>query len=206
MKKLRSYKRKVKLCVSRLKKELRLTQPECARCGECCGPVQTTWPEARAIGRSLTKRGLWPAVAKRMLEQERADNRLECPLLTYDGKTAGCLVYNSRPIVCRVFGHHTDTPCKNITVRYQPSKFFFQYMDLLVQENVYVREALMDMITEADREAFGGVDMDSVDQQQEMEERIMSKNNDKKKLVTGDKMKDADEELAKTKEKVVNDQ
>lgn len=65
----------------------------CTNCGECCGIVPVSIPELNAIRDYIAVNGINPV--------KRADKTI-CPFR--DEKQKKCLIYEARPIICRLFG------------------------------------------------------------------------------------------------------
>lgn len=88
----------------------------CIRCGKCCGPLKVTHLEVFKVVSTITRKGLWPEVRdnlNRALNSTDPNERVICPMLRMiEGKSA-CMVYNQRPIVCRLQGTKKTLPCPN---------------------------------------------------------------------------------------------
>lgn len=65
----------------------------CTNCGACCGFVPVSITELNAIRDYIAVNGISPV--------ERADKTI-CPFR--DEKAKKCLIYEVRPIICRLFG------------------------------------------------------------------------------------------------------
>lgn len=65
----------------------------CKNCGECCGIIPATAIEVNTIRKYITENNIKPV--------KRADKTI-CPFR--DDKAKKCLIYEVRPIICRLFG------------------------------------------------------------------------------------------------------
>jgi hypothetical protein len=119
-KKLRTDDRDMKILIKKIKKELP-NFTDCRRCGECCGPLHISQKEYVDIIHELSRKELFPTVAKNLLREdytERGEARFTCPLLwiendpkVIEGRKTVCMVYRKRPVICRLQGIHPEMPC-----------------------------------------------------------------------------------------------
>ena len=65
----------------------------CTNCGQCCGIIPVTMIELNTIRNYIAERGIHPV--------KRADKTI-CPFR--DEVNKKCLIYEARPIICRLFG------------------------------------------------------------------------------------------------------
>jgi Fe-S-cluster containining protein len=94
-------------------------------CTECCHQyVDVSETEIFKIRRELRK--LDKNFIQRVRIQEREDN--VCPLLDIENRT--CLVYKSRPDICKAFGHYTGAlSCSyNLDVELEPVEDYLYSM------------------------------------------------------------------------------
>jgi hypothetical protein len=74
----------------------------CSGCGDCCGPVPCTHEEWLVISNWCAEKGVMPAAL--------VPGQLKCPFMR-QGDKAECLVYEVRPLLCRLFGHVEGMVC-----------------------------------------------------------------------------------------------
>ena len=113
----KSKKRTEMLTLRKLRRSIPKTEG-CIRCGECCGPLRATPYEIIKIVSMITRKELWPEVRENLNVNLESDNeyvQVSCPLLRMNEDVGSeCMVYNQRPIVCRLHGLKRTLPCKNI--------------------------------------------------------------------------------------------
>lgn len=96
-----------------MKKIKNLPPMKCdAGCGACCGVVPATVTEFSRISRFATYRGLSP-----VLQGETCPWYQMGALASIRGRRLlnphpSCVVYEVRPLMCRVFGHSENMPCE----------------------------------------------------------------------------------------------
>ncbi|WP_063260073.1 YkgJ family cysteine cluster protein [Bacillus cereus] len=77
----------------------------CKNCSECCGPVPVTYKELEGIKKA------WEKIPKKRREQLKLQKRKPMTCILLDTKTNKCTVYESRPLVCKMFGHYKGLQC-----------------------------------------------------------------------------------------------
>ena len=157
--------RETKVIVRKLRKEIP-DNTGCEGCGECCGPILLLPTEVTTIAHMLTRKGLWPLVAKNM-QRAMADKTIDgddwdtCPLLYIGSDQKGkrlteCLVYSHRPIVCKLYNNVPDLKCPRTkwpwSSNYRPSKWLKKYFNIMKGRQVYLQKELMSIIRDADEE------------------------------------------------------
>lgn len=164
-KKARKPRRELKIVIKKLRDEIP-ERPECIGCGECCGPVKLTREEMLPIVRMITRRGLWPQVAKNMIRSENdktvdGKDRNTCPLLeiedaSLETRKTRCMVYSKRPIVCRLYNNVQDMKCPRgpwpWTTQYRKGKNQDKYFEFAKFNLVDLRDELMSIIKDQDDE------------------------------------------------------
>ena len=102
---------KFKLSIKEVKKRLNEIYSEipdfnCNGCGDCCGPIKWFVSENFVIKDFMEKNNIeyirWGI-------KDFSKNNFRCPYLTKDKK---CMIYEVRPIICRLQGHTPKLPCK----------------------------------------------------------------------------------------------
>jgi len=78
---------------------------QCINCGKCCGAIPVSIEDLEAIRQAVKK--MKPKERKRLRRQKRPE--LVCPLR--DVEKMRCAVYESRPLLCRMFGHYVGLTC-----------------------------------------------------------------------------------------------
>ncbi len=174
--KTRNANRQLRMLVKRVKKDLPETTG-CIGCGTCCCNIDTTGTEVAQLAQYLTKKNLWPTVAKNMQRQNDNDlYEVECPLRVPDGDvTYRCLGYPARPIVCRLQGTSHELPCQHVIVKPIFSKFLDQYRDLAEANKVKLRVELMEIIKDANTLTTEAKEVDAA--RERVEEALDIKNN-----------------------------
>lgn len=75
----------------------------CTNCGKCCGIIPISIPELNAIRDYIAVHGINPI---------KHEDIMKCPFR--DEKQKKCLIYEARPLVCRLFGvAKGDMQCPN---------------------------------------------------------------------------------------------
>ena len=79
---------------------------KCKHCNQCCGPIIWFGPEELLIREYLEKfkikRVIWT-------KEEFQKNQMKCPYLVNNR----CIIYQVRPIVCRLQGNIFELKCKS---------------------------------------------------------------------------------------------
>jgi len=77
-----------------------LPELDCKRCGGCCGPVPCSKSEFIIIKGYVEKNNILPV---------RHRDPISCSAFSKDN---GCLIYEVRPVLCRLMGHSAKMPCR----------------------------------------------------------------------------------------------
>lgn len=85
---------------------------DCQRCGECCGPVEAAPVEKQIITEycqrnNIPLKGFFSSLAVKCLDV--AAGHWQCPMF----QNGGCVIYEVRPLICRLQGTVPDLPCPN---------------------------------------------------------------------------------------------
>ena len=87
---------------------------DCARCGECCGPVPCTVEEWEAIAAFCWVNGVEP------IAYWAQGRPADCPFLRFQDAGCSCAVYEVRPRICRLMGHVPRLACPRADTRFIP--------------------------------------------------------------------------------------
>lgn len=80
---------------------------DCKCCGKCCGPIFWFLCEDWLIRDYMKEHNIQYLVWSR---EEYIKNKLLCPYF----QNSSCIIYEVRPLICRLQGHHTKSlPCPN---------------------------------------------------------------------------------------------
>lgn len=83
----------------------RIPDFECKNCHSCCGPIIWFKIEEILIKDYMKKNKIDDV---KWTDDEFKKNNMKCPFIKNDR----CIIYNVRPIVCRLQGNIPDLPCR----------------------------------------------------------------------------------------------